>query len=89
MTLIRQKRGETEMKNYQVNVILHLSGNLGAAERAGIAQQIAAQPGVSRAQPSPKAERLLLVDYDPSAISSQRILGSVRSRGVAAQLVGL
>jgi hypothetical protein len=77
------------MSNRPINVILHLSGNLGAAERAGIAQAIAAQPGVSRAQPSPRAERLILVDYDPSAISAQRILGSVRQRGVTAQLVGL
>ena len=53
ITLIRQKRGETEMSNQQINVIVHVSGQLGAAERAGIAQAIAAQPGVSRAQPSP------------------------------------
>ena len=77
------------MSNRPINVILHLSGTLGAAERTSIAQAIAAQPGVSRAQLSPKAERLILVDYDPVAISAQRILGSVRDRGITAQLVGL
>ena len=77
------------MSNQQVNVIVHVSGNLGAVERAGIAQQIAAHAGVSRAQPSPRAGCLILVDYDPVAISAQGILASVRDRGVTAQLVGL
>ena len=77
------------MSKRPINVILHVSGKLGADERAGIAQAIAAQPGVCRVEPSPKAERLILVDYDPVAISAQRILGSVRDRGITAQLVGL
>lgn len=77
------------MSNQQINVIVHVAGELGAAERASIAQTIAAQPGVSRAQPSPKAARLILVDYDPFATSAQGILGSVRGRGVTAHLVGL
>jgi len=89
MTLTRQKRGETEMNNQPINVILHVSGKLGAAERTSIAQTIAAQPGVCRAQPSPNAERLILVDYDPFATSAQGILGTVRGRGVTAHLVGL
>ena len=77
------------MSNQQINVIVHVAGELGGAEGASIAQTIAAQPGVSRAQPSPKAARLILVDYDPFATSAQGILGSVRGRGVTAHLVGL
>ena len=77
------------MSNQQINVIVHVAGELGAAERASITQTIAAQPGVSRAQPSPKAARLILVDYDPCETSAQGILGSVRGRGVTAHLVGL
>jgi hypothetical protein len=76
------------MSKQSVNVIVHVSGNLGTAEHAGIVQGIAAQSGVSRAVPSPKAGRLILVDYDPGAISARRILGSIRERGVSAQLVG-
>jgi CheY-like chemotaxis protein len=52
-------------------------------------QIIAAQRGVARVQVSARAKRLILVDFDPSAISAQRILGSVRDRGVSAQLVGM
>ena len=77
------------MSRPSVNVIVHLSGDTGAAAPIGNAQAIAAQPGVSRAAPSAKSQRLILVDYDPDSISAQRILGSVRDRGVAAQLVGL
>lgn len=77
------------MTKQPVNVIVHVSGNLGTAEHAGIVQGIAAQPGVSRAVPSPKVGRLILVDYDPDATGAPRILGSVRERGVNAQLVGL
>jgi hypothetical protein len=77
------------MSRPSVNVIVHLSGDIGAAAPTGIARAIAAQPGVSRAEPSPKAKRLILVDYDPDSISAQRILRSVHDRGVAAQLVGL
>ncbi|MGE5154988.1 MAG: hypothetical protein ACM3ST_13355 [Bdellovibrio bacteriovorus] len=77
------------MSHPSVNVIVHLSGDIGAAEPTGIAHAIAAQPGVSRAAPSARSQRLILVDYDPDSISAQRILGSVRDRGVVAQLVGL
>lgn len=77
------------MRKQSVNVIVHVSGELGAAEHAGIVQGIAAQPGVSRAVSGSRAGRLILVDYDPDAISARRILGSVRERGVSAQLIGL
>jgi hypothetical protein len=32
---------------------------------------------------------MILVDYDPFATSAQRILETVRGRGVTAQLVGM
>jgi hypothetical protein len=74
------------MSTKYTNVVVHVSG---PANRAGIERAIAAQAGVGRAAMSPKAERLILVDYDPFVISAQRILEIVRGRGVAAQLVGM
>lgn len=71
------------------NVVIHLSGHVDPAERAGIEQAIAAQRGVDRAAMSPRTERLILVDYDPFAISAQRILATVRARGVGAHLIGM
>jgi hypothetical protein len=66
------------MSKKYANVVVHVSGPVGPAER-----------GVSRARVSDKAERLFLVDYDPVATSSRRILETVRGRGVSAQLVGM
>jgi hypothetical protein len=77
------------MSNKYANVVVHVSGPVGPAERAGIEQAVAAERGVSRARVSDKAERLFLVDYDPVATSSRRILETVRGRGVSAQLVGM
>ena len=77
------------MSTKYANVVVHVSGPSGRAERFGIEQAITAQPGVGRAATSPKAERLILVDYDPFVTSAQRILETVRGRGVAAQLIGM
>ena len=45
--------------------------------------------GVSRAQASPRSSRLVLVDYDPEVIDSQKILGAVVRRGYDARLIGM
>ena len=71
------------------NVIVHVSASLDANERAALEQVVAAQPGVGRAAVSPKVERLIRVDYDPFATSARRILETVLSRGVSAQLIGM
>jgi len=77
------------MSTKYANVVVHVSGPVGPAERDAIEQAVAAEPGVSRARVSDKAERLFLVDYDPVSISARRILETVRGRGVSAQLVGM
>jgi hypothetical protein len=77
------------MSKKYTNVVVYVSGPVDAAERTGIEKAIAAQPGVGRAATSPKAERLILVDYDPVSISARRILETVRGRGVSAQLVAM
>jgi hypothetical protein len=71
------------------NVIIHLSEPIDSTKRTEIEQAVAAQPGVDRAAVSPKVDRLILVDYDPFATSAQRILASVRRRGVNARLIGM
>ena len=77
------------MSKQYASVVVHVSGAIRPIERAGIEQAVAAEPGVSRARVSDKAERLFLVDYDPVATSARRILETVRGRGVSAQLVGM
>jgi copper chaperone CopZ len=44
--------------------------------------------GVSRAQTSSRSGRLVLVDYEPAIIDSQKILGAVVRRGYDASLIG-
>ena len=77
------------MSTQLANAIVHVSETLGANERVGLERAVAAQPGVGRAAVSRKAERLMLIDYDPFVTSAQRILETVRGRGVTAQLVGM
>lgn len=45
--------------------------------------------GVSRAQTSSRSGRLVLVDYEPAIIDSQKILGAVVRRGYDARLIGM
>jgi copper chaperone CopZ len=45
--------------------------------------------GVTRAQTSSWSGRLVLVDYDPKIIDSQKILGAVVRRGYDARLIGM
>jgi hypothetical protein len=80
---------EKRMSTQYTNVIVYLPGPIAPAKRAEIEQLVAAVPGVGRAAASTRAERLILVDYDPRATSAQQILGCVRGRGVSAQLVGM
>jgi sensor domain CHASE-containing protein len=77
------------MSKKYANVVVHVSGPIRPAERAGIEQAIAAESGVARAVTSAKTGRLILVDYDPVIISARRILDTARGRGVSAQLVGM
>ena len=77
------------MSKHYANVVVHVSGPVGPAERTGIEKAVAAEPGVSRARVSNKADRLFLVDYDPVATNARRILDAVRGRGVSAQLIGM
>jgi copper chaperone CopZ len=45
--------------------------------------------GVARARASSRSSRLVLVDYDPEVIDSQKILGAVVRRGYDARLIGM
>jgi hypothetical protein len=51
--------------------------------------ELGAMDGVTRAQVSSRASRLLLVDYDPKTINSQKILGAIVRRGFDARLIGM
>jgi len=77
------------MKSHKANVIVHLSGRLDSHRHHQIRQAVAARHGVGGAASSYRTERLILVDYDPAAISATSILETVRGEGVEASLIGL
>lgn len=77
------------MKQATANVVIHFPGtpdeqSLGEAQRA-----MCTLEGVTRVVASPRLRGLVLVDYDPGAISAQTILAGAARGGLAGRLVGL
>ena len=77
------------MSKQNVNVLVRLINALDPVRRSSLMQTLGRLAGVKNAAVSHRNERLLLVDYDPSATSAQRILATVRGRGIDARLIGL
>jgi hypothetical protein len=86
---IQSNQGEATMNKQTANVIVHVAGKIDTKSNSEIRRLVDAQPGVGRTIVNPRAERLILVDYDPFATSAQQILTAVRDQGVSAQLVGM
>jgi hypothetical protein len=74
--------------NYS-DVIVHLGKRLGADDRSRLERALEAERGVARVRANSRAGQLLVVDYDPRAISALGVLRSVQAKGFAARLVGM
>ncbi len=72
-----------------VDVLIHVHPNLSAMEREKLEQELRALAGVISVHFSPGHPHLLIVAYDPQAISSSTILAHAGTRGVEATKVGL
>jgi hypothetical protein len=77
------------MQATQANIVVDLKQVLSRQSIAALVSELGGMQGVSRAWVSPRAGRLVLVDYDPKATDSQRILGTVVRHGFAARLIGM
>ena len=77
------------MYSSQSDVIVHLDSALSAVDRARLERALEAERGVARARANPRAAQLLVVNYDPSAISALGVLRSVQAQGISARLVGM
>jgi len=77
------------MQATQVNVMVDVKQVLSGQSSDELLSELGGMQGVSRAWVSPRARRLVLVDYDPKVINSQRILGAVVRHGFDARLVGM
>ncbi len=77
------------MQATQVNIMVDVKQVLSRKSSDELISELGGMQGVSRAWVSPRARRLVLVDYDPKVTDSQRILGTVVRRGFDARLVGM
>jgi hypothetical protein len=77
------------MSATQVNIVVDVKQRLGRDSGAELVGALGGLQGVSRAWVSPRAPRLVLVDYDPKQTDTQSILGTVVRRGFDARLVGM
>jgi hypothetical protein len=77
------------MHTHYSDVIVHLPTALDADARRRIARALENERGVTHANPSPHARRLMLVHYDPQVISALGILRSVHAQGIDARLIGM
>ena len=77
------------MQAIQANIVVDVKQALSCLSGDELVRELGGMQGVSRAWLSPRARRLMLVDYDPKVTDSQRILGTVVRRGFDARLIGM
>lgn len=77
------------MQTNQANVVVDLKQVLSRKRGDELESELGGMDGVTRAQVSSRARRLVLVDYDPETINSQKILGAVVRQGFDARLIGM
>jgi hypothetical protein len=71
------------------DVTVHIDENITHNDREALRDRILAQKGVMAAVYHDDKPHLLMVEYDPDAVSSREILKTVTSVGVHAELIGM
>jgi copper chaperone CopZ len=77
------------MQANNANVVVDLKRAVSRKHGGELEIELGGIRGVSRVQVSPRARRLVLVDYDPETVNSQKILGTVVRQGFDARLIGM
>jgi hypothetical protein len=77
------------MQTNQANVVVDLKRTPSRDRITELESELDGMDGVTRAQASSRSSRLVLVDYDPEVIDSQKILGAVVRQGFDACLIGM
>lgn len=72
-----------------VDILIHVHPDLSAARRETLEEELRGYPGMLSVHFSREHPHLLVVEYDPNAISSAAILNLVGERGVQASRIGL
>ena len=72
-----------------VDVTLHIDETLNTEQRGTIEESLRALDGVVSVHNPDKTPHLTIVEYDPEAMDSQKILQRVFDQGAHAEMVGL
>ncbi len=71
------------------DVTIHVDETIDRDRRAAIADRVRARAGVAGVAHHEQKPHLMIVEYDPAAVTAQALLKLVRDEGVHAELVGL
>lgn len=77
------------MQANRTNVVVDVKQALSNETGDELVRALCLADGVRQVRISPRVRRMVLVDYDATVISAQRILGTVTGRGLDARLVGM
>jgi Glu-tRNA(Gln) amidotransferase subunit E-like FAD-binding protein len=72
-----------------VDVTIHVDETIGHERRTEIADTVRAHKGVAGVAHHDEKPHLMIVEYDPAAVTAQALLKVVKDKGVHAELVGL
>ncbi len=72
-----------------VDVVIHVDETIDHDRRARIADTVRAHSGVAGVAHHDEKPHLMIVEYDPAAVTAQALLKVVLDQGVHAELVGL
>lgn len=76
------------MNTYDAAVVMHIDEIMTESEIHALEYKLAQEQGVRSAHVSERAQHLLVVKYDPQQASSGNLLGSIKTNGYHAQLIG-
>jgi hypothetical protein len=77
------------MKCHTASVIVYINEPVVQQRSETVSESLRKLCGVSCAEISRRIRSMVLVDYDPMSIDSQRILQCVKDQGCSAVLVGM
>ena len=72
-----------------VDVTIHVDETVDHDRRMQIADTVRAHKGVMGVAHHDEKPHLMIVEYDPAAVTAQALLKVVRDQGVHAELVGM
>jgi len=71
------------------DVMVHIDETVDPERRAKIADTVRAHKGVMAVAHHDEKPHLMIIEYDPDAVTSQQLLQVVLGQGVHAELIGL